>query len=176
MQRLDLGLLIHAEHDRALGRVQVEPDDVADLGDELRVAGELSGLLAVWLQPEGAPDAVHRRCVSPTSVAIERVDQCVASPGVVCSVLTITSSTLSSLIVRGRPGRGSSSRPSSRWAANRDRHVIAILRDTPSRSAISVFFMPSATSNTICARCASACALDRRRAHASNSARSAPVN
>jgi hypothetical protein len=52
--------------------------------------------------------------LTPTSAAIERVDQCVASLGVVSGVLTITSSTLASLILRGRPGRGSSVNPSSR--------------------------------------------------------------
>ena len=56
IQRLDLGLLIDAEHDGALGRVEIEPDDVADLGDELRIPGELERLLAVRLQPERPPD------------------------------------------------------------------------------------------------------------------------
>jgi hypothetical protein len=44
-----LGFLIDAEHDRALGRVEVEPDDIADLLDELRVRGELPGLLRMGL-------------------------------------------------------------------------------------------------------------------------------
>ena len=61
VERLDLGLLVDAEHDGALGRVEVEADDVADLGDELRVLGELPRLLAVRLQPERLPDPVHRR-------------------------------------------------------------------------------------------------------------------
>ena len=61
-------------------------------------------------------------CVSPTSRAIERVDQCVASFGVVSSVLTITSSTCSSVIVRGRPAaaRRAALKPSS---AKRERHL-----------------------------------------------------
>jgi hypothetical protein len=61
VQRLDLGLLVDAQHDRALGWVQVQPDDVSDLGDELRVLGELPDILAVRLKAERAPDAVHRR-------------------------------------------------------------------------------------------------------------------
>jgi hypothetical protein len=51
-----------------------------------------------------SPNAFQIRtadCVRPTSAAIERVDQCVASRGVVSSVLTITSSTLASLIFLG---------------------------------------------------------------------------
>ena len=65
IQRLDLGLLVDAEHDRALGRVEIQPDDVADLLDELRVLGELPRLLAVRLQPERLPDPVHRRLREP---------------------------------------------------------------------------------------------------------------
>jgi hypothetical protein len=51
-----------------------------------------------------------------------------------------------------------------------------MLRSTPSRSAISVFLNPSAAASTIRARCASVCALVRRRAHASNCLRSASDN
>jgi hypothetical protein len=75
--------------------------------------------------------------VRPTSAAIERVDQCVALRGVVSRVRTITSSTCSSVIVRGRPVRGSSVRPSSRYSANRLRHLVTIGRVIPSRCAIS---------------------------------------
>jgi hypothetical protein len=35
---VDLRLLIDAEHDGALGRDDVEPDDIANLGDEIRVS------------------------------------------------------------------------------------------------------------------------------------------
>jgi hypothetical protein len=35
IERLDLRLLIHAEHDRVVGRVQIQADDVADLGLQL---------------------------------------------------------------------------------------------------------------------------------------------
>ena len=37
--RLDLALLVDAEHDRRLRRVQVEPDDVTHLLDEQRGGG-----------------------------------------------------------------------------------------------------------------------------------------
>jgi hypothetical protein len=58
--------------------------------------------------------------------------------GVVSSVRPITSSTCTSLTVRGRPGRGSSTRPSSRSDANRERHLATIPRVIVNRSAISV--------------------------------------
>jgi hypothetical protein len=61
IQSLDLRLLVHARHDRALRRIQVEPDDVTDLLHEQRVLGQLSALLAVRMQAERAPDPRHRR-------------------------------------------------------------------------------------------------------------------
>jgi hypothetical protein len=39
--------------------------------------------------------------LSPTSAAIDRVDQCVASFGIVSNVRVITSSTWASVILRG---------------------------------------------------------------------------
>jgi hypothetical protein len=41
LQRLDLGLLVPAQHDRVGGRLQPQPDHVADLGLQRRVGGEL---------------------------------------------------------------------------------------------------------------------------------------
>jgi hypothetical protein len=49
LQRLDLGLLIDAEDDCRFGRVEVEPDDVAHLVDELRIGRELEVLGPVGL-------------------------------------------------------------------------------------------------------------------------------
>ena len=99
--------------------------------------------LPVRLQPERPPDPrAPSTATSPSCAAIDRVDQCVASFGVVSSVATITASTCSSVTVRGRPGRGSSSSPSSRSSTNRLRHRRTVLSDTPSRSAISVFEPP----------------------------------
>jgi hypothetical protein len=37
VERLDLRLLIDAQHDRALGRIEVQADDVTDLVDEQRI-------------------------------------------------------------------------------------------------------------------------------------------
>ncbi len=66
-------------------------------------------LTVLWLMP-------HCR-------AIARVLQCVASRGVVSRVNVTTRSTSASLTVRGAPGRGSSSNPSSRFATKRLRHL-----------------------------------------------------
>ena len=57
LQGLDLGLFVHAQHHRPLGWVQVQADDVVDLGRELRVGGELEGLCPPGLDAVLAPDA-----------------------------------------------------------------------------------------------------------------------
>jgi hypothetical protein len=64
----------------------------------------------------------------------------------------ITSSTSASLILRGAPGRGSSTSPSTpRWR-NRFRHFTTVAWFTPTRSATTLFAKPSAANNTIRAR------------------------
>jgi hypothetical protein len=60
LERLHLGLLVHAQHHGRLGRVQVEPDDVVELVDEQRVGGELEVVDQVRLDLELAPDLTDR--------------------------------------------------------------------------------------------------------------------
>src|SRR5207244_11713369 len=57
-RRLNLRLFVHAQHQRALRRVQIEPDDIGQLGVELRVAAELEGFDPVRLEPILLPDAM----------------------------------------------------------------------------------------------------------------------
>jgi hypothetical protein len=102
----------------------------------------------------------------PVAAAIDRVDQCVSAvDGASSSVLAITCSTCSSLVSRGRPGRGSSVNPSSRSVKNRRRHLETMSRDTPSLAATSPIVPPAAHRNTIRDRIANAYAVFRRRAH-----------
>ncbi len=65
IERLDLGLLIHAQHQCAFGRVEVEPDDVDDLLRQLRITGELERAHLVRLELVIAPDPVHGRRRQP---------------------------------------------------------------------------------------------------------------
>jgi hypothetical protein len=51
-QRLDLGLLVDAQHNGIAGRIQVETDDIAHLVDEGWTGGELEGFRAVRLHAE----------------------------------------------------------------------------------------------------------------------------
>jgi len=56
VQRLDLRLLVHAQHQRLIRRVQIQPDDVAHLVDEQRIRRQRERLAPMRLQAEGAPD------------------------------------------------------------------------------------------------------------------------
>ena len=61
VQRLDLGLLVDAQHDRLLRRVVVEADDVDDLLHEQRVGGQLEPVLEMGFEVELPPDPPDRR-------------------------------------------------------------------------------------------------------------------
>jgi len=61
VERLDLALLVDAEHDRALRRIEVKPDNVSDFLLELRVIRNLEALDEVRLQAGLCPDAPDSR-------------------------------------------------------------------------------------------------------------------
>ena len=178
VQRLDLGLLVDAEHHRRVGRVQVQPDDVADLVDELRVGRQLELVHQVRLEPERPPDPRRpptATCPSPPpstgSTSASR------RSGVSSRVLTITRSTSSSLIVRGAPGRGSSCSPSRRLRREPGPPLAHRRRVHPQPSAATrCSSSPSAHANTIRHRNANACALFGRRAHRSSVSRSSSLS
>ena len=93
VQRLDLGLLVDPQHDRALGRVEVQPDDVGTFStnsgslDSLNVSARC-GLSSNARQIRPIVDSTAR-----TASAIDARDQCVAFAGVDSRVATTTSST-----------------------------------------------------------------------------------
>jgi hypothetical protein len=158
IQRLYPRLLVHTQHDRTFGRVVVEPDHVDDLVDEQRIGGQLEpvdpcGFRSNLRQIRPIVDSDRPLCL-----AIDARDQCVALTGVDSNVAVITASTRSSRIEGGRPGRGSSTRPSSRDCTNRRRHLFTVLDATP-RSAATVVFsaLGSAHASTIRERNANAC-------------------
>ena len=63
IQRLNGGLLIHAEHSCMLGRLQVEPDDVRRLRLEIRIVRDLVMFQAVRLDTRTRPHARHQHVV-----------------------------------------------------------------------------------------------------------------
>src|ERR1035437_7997318 len=86
-------------------------------------------------------------------------------------LVILTRSTSSSRTRLGAPGRGSSSKPSSRFATKRPRHLPTICCDTCRLAATAALLRPLAHSNTIRARNASACAVFARRVQRSSAAR-----
>jgi len=115
VQRLNLTLLVHAQHDGAglLRRVEVEPDDVTFSTKN----GSLESLkfsCKCGFSPNARQIRMIAFCVSPLALAIERVLQCVAPTGFFSSVRVTTASILASVILRGWPGRGASPKPASR--------------------------------------------------------------
>src|SRR5258705_8680465 len=96
---------------------------------------------------------------SPDLAAIDLRDQCVAFFGDSSNVATITSSTLSNRIEGGRPGRGSSTKPSTRDRTNRRRHLLTVFGATFRSAATCLFVAPgTAHASTILVRSARACA------------------
>src|SRR5438093_13575042 len=61
IQCLDLTLLVDAQHQRLVGRVEIETDDVADFGSKLGVAAQLETLDSMRLEAMRLPDAMHDR-------------------------------------------------------------------------------------------------------------------
>jgi hypothetical protein len=173
-QGLDLGLLVHTEHDRACGWVQIQPDDVVDLGRELRVGGELEGLGAPRLDPVLAPDA-RDGVAADAKLSRQQPGRPVRNPQpwrwrieVTCRI----SVWQARRTVCGRPGRGRSGNPSSPRRTYRRRQAMTVGRETPTRSATSVLVTPSAASSRIRARCTSTAGSWLDRAHRRSSARS----
>jgi hypothetical protein len=64
-QRLDLTLLIHAQHKRMMRRIHVQAHDVPHLVDQQRIVGQLKRFAAMRTQPKRSPDATDRRLTQP---------------------------------------------------------------------------------------------------------------
>ena len=107
---------------------------------------------------------------------MERNDQCVAPAGGISSVRRMVSAIASSPILRGVPGLGSSSSPSSRCSAKRRRHLPTVFASASTSAQIALFSSPAAAASTIRARRAIAWPVLRARASDSNSRRSAALN
>jgi hypothetical protein len=57
---LDLALFVNRQHHCMSRRIEIEPDDVRELGGKAGIAGALEGAQPVRLQFVSAPDALHR--------------------------------------------------------------------------------------------------------------------
>ena len=59
IERLDLTLLIHAQDERVLGRIEIQPNDRLDLLGERRIATDLERAREMRLQAVPVPDAAN---------------------------------------------------------------------------------------------------------------------
>src|SRR5947208_8959351 len=164
VQRLDLTLLIHAQHDRMIRRIHIQPHDVPHLLHELRVFGELKVFHPMRLQSESMPDPYNGGLRQPCFPAISRLLQWVLLSGIDSSVWVMTSSTCASLMDRGAPGRGSSKSPSRRPTRKRSRHLHTVAPVTCNFFATTPLLHPSSHLSTCLSRIASAWADFGRRA------------
>ena len=161
VQRLDLGLLIDAQHQRAFRRVEVEPDDVDHLLDQLRVVGELERADLVGLELVITPDPVHRRRRDPRR-GREPAHAPVRAP-VRRRLQRLREHPLNLVVVDLRADDPTAARhasPSSPRSQKFRRHNPTVGNDTPTSAAICVFDAPSAARNTIRARIACCCDAD----------------
>src|SRR6202051_2137928 len=60
IEGLDLALLVDRQHDGVGRRIDIEPDNVAQLGDEVWIVRELELSAPVRLEPVGFPDGTDR--------------------------------------------------------------------------------------------------------------------
>jgi hypothetical protein len=57
---LDLAFLVEREHHGMRRRIDIEPDDVSQLGGKAGIARALEGAQSMRLQLVSPPDALHR--------------------------------------------------------------------------------------------------------------------
>jgi hypothetical protein len=81
VQRLDLRLLVGQENDGMGGWIDIEPDDVTQFVNELRIVAELELLHPMRLKAVSAPDALDELALMPTAFAIKLAVQWVVSAG-----------------------------------------------------------------------------------------------
>ena len=62
VERLDLRLLIDRQHHGVLGRIDIEADDILNLGGKLRIVRQLEGLHPVGFQGEFQRDCGPATC------------------------------------------------------------------------------------------------------------------
>jgi len=171
VQRLDLRLLVDAQHQRPLRWVEVEPHDVGQLAAELQILAELERLDSVRLQPVLLPDPVHSR-VAQTDLLRESASAPVRldhrrlhGRSDACSCAAV--------IVFGLPDRARVRMPTKPSARYRRRHGVTVFIDTLRRSAVARTPSPPAPASRTCARTASSRGTVRARSHDSSTSRSA---
>jgi Queuosine biosynthesis protein QueC len=150
IKRLNLAFFVDRQHDGVCGRLDIEPDDVAQFVDEARVVGQLELAHPMRLQTMARQMRWTELTLSPAAFAIRTPVQWVVSPGGSPSLSATTRSAVSapSGLMRERRvlSRSSPSTPSSiKRSCQRQTQVL----DFPVRLMISFVPTPSAVNSTI---------------------------
>src|ERR1700682_2988341 len=96
LQRLDLALFVHTQHQGLVRRIEIEPGDVAHFLHEERVGGELETFAAVRLQAETGRSSAPRCSWRWRFPRPPRAPSSVAAAGLLCSTRLISIATCSS--------------------------------------------------------------------------------
>ena len=105
IQRLDLAFLIDREHDGVVGRIDVQANDLLELGRELRIVGQLKAAYQMRSQAMSAPDPLHQLTLIPAAFAIAAPVQWLAAGGGPAKVMATTRSVTAGLSGGMREGR-----------------------------------------------------------------------
>ena len=92
VKRLNLALFVDRQDDGVCGRIDIEPDDVAQFVDEARIVGQLELAHPVRFRPWARQMRSTELTLSPAAFAIEAPVQWVVSPGGSPSVKATTRS------------------------------------------------------------------------------------
>jgi hypothetical protein len=104
--------LIHAQHQGVVGRVQIQPDERAQLHNEQGIVGQVKALRTMRFDPEESEVALRAALGDAApAVAPPTLQWVEPSSGFFCRVLWISVATRSSSIDRGLPGPSSSYKP-----------------------------------------------------------------
>jgi hypothetical protein len=150
----------------------VEPDDVAKLGFQLGIGGELERLDAPRLQVPVFPHLRHRD-VADAQLPGQQPGRPVRHAESLRRRFQRGQDHRHRVHVGGRPGFARSSNPARPSLAYRRFQAITVGLLTPTRCTISFVPTPSSASNTIRARCASPAGIDEDRVQELSTARSA---
>src|SRR6201998_886521 len=105
VQRLDLAFLIDRENDGVVGRIDVEADDLFELGRELRIIRQLEPADQMRPQAMSTPDPLHRLTLIPAALPLAAPGQWLAVGGGPAKVSATTRSATSGLSGGMREGR-----------------------------------------------------------------------
>src|SRR5207342_1721661 len=159
IESLDLALLVERKHDGVGRRIDIEPDHVAQLVDEVRIVRELELPITVRLKPVRAFQ-MRRTALAlmPLARAIRSAVQWVVSTGGSASVSVTTRAATSGPSGGMREGRVlSCRRPAMPSFMNRSCQRQTQVFDLPVRRMISLVPTPSALERMIAARQACFC-------------------